>query len=98
MKECKGKCSILCCEDFVNFGKSPGRCITCNKHCTVCEYWITTGESKCDCCHNLFKLRKNYNQKMIEEIIFEICWPRLKNSKERERLIPLQTKLILVNS
>lgn len=97
MKQCKGYCSKLCCEDYVNFGKTPGRCLTCNKHCTVCEYWITSAESKCDCCHNLFKLRKNYNKDMIEQVIFDLCWPIInKKTMERELLIPVQQKLLLV--
>lgn len=108
MKECKNLCSQRCCEDEnYRFGKSPGRCLTCNKKCKTCGYWVRTEKSKCFCCKNKLSLRKNYDDltiiqkhfrihclELVVECIFDILIkPQIIEERKQPTLLPfLQVK------
>lgn len=56
MIECKSSCSLIDREKVMGFHNGQ-------KYCGLCEYYITTVERFCSCCHAMFRSKRRHNKR-----------------------------------
>lgn len=53
---CKSICSRIQNEKVIGFHNSQ-------KYCATCQYYITTIERSCTCCHSMFRSKRRHNKR-----------------------------------